>query len=219
MPRDLPYIFSGALLLAILLLASAVHAYGPVDADGFEHPALAQDSDHEFNLVRQINTYYNDFKRVSDARLWGRSDYWAAPDEVIRVGAGDCEDLAIAKYFALRESGIEAARLRLAYGRVFRAAPDRLESHIVLLYRVADEQAGRRGWFVLDNLTAAPDPLAQRTDLILSLAFNEDQVIALYADRRERILGAAISLPLWSDLLSRHRMLRSSAALASTASW
>ncbi|MCH8926110.1 MAG: transglutaminase-like cysteine peptidase, partial [Proteobacteria bacterium] len=41
------------------------------------------------------------------------SEYWAAPDEFMAY-SGDCEDYAIAKFFALRELGFANQELRIA---------------------------------------------------------------------------------------------------------
>ena len=49
---------------------------------------------------------------IQDVANWGESDRWAAPAEFFARG-GDCEDYAIAKYFALRELGVPSERLRI----------------------------------------------------------------------------------------------------------
>ena len=196
-----------------LLLCSLVPATFPTALFARDWPAytdvqqtaLSQPS-REFEVVRGINDHYNSFTRVSDDKLWGRTDYWAAPDELQRVGAGDCEDLAIAKYFALREANVDAARMRLAYGQVYRAELGRIESHIVLLYRSSAGQA----WWVLDNLTEKPAPLWERGDLKLTMLFNEQQVALLHFGMTEQVIGQAQALPIWAELLQRHRLLRAS---------
>jgi hypothetical protein len=38
---------------------------------------------------------------------------WLSPLDVLRLGAGDCKDYALAKYFALRQADISPERLRL----------------------------------------------------------------------------------------------------------
>jgi len=56
-------------------------------------------------LIR-VQTLFDDFPYRSDPDLWHRPDYWASPLEFMRARSGDCEDFAIAKYFALRELGV-----------------------------------------------------------------------------------------------------------------
>ncbi|MGF1641989.1 MAG: transglutaminase-like cysteine peptidase [Rhodospirillales bacterium] len=60
-----------------------------------------------------VNAYMNARPYVSDLRNWGEKDYWATPGEFL-TRSGDCEDYAIAKFFALRRLGWSAESLRLA---------------------------------------------------------------------------------------------------------
>jgi predicted transglutaminase-like cysteine proteinase len=78
---------------------------------------------------------------MSDLAQYGVIDRWAAPLEALARGAGDCEDYAIAKYAALRASGIGEEDLRLVVVRDVKLRED----HAVLAARLD----GR--WLVLDN--------------------------------------------------------------------
>jgi predicted transglutaminase-like cysteine proteinase len=60
-----------------------------------------------------VNAYMNARPYVTDAENWGRKDYWATPAEFL-TRSGDCEDYAIAKFFALKRLGWNADALRLA---------------------------------------------------------------------------------------------------------
>jgi predicted transglutaminase-like cysteine proteinase len=60
-----------------------------------------------------VNAYMNARPYVSDASNWGKKDYWATPAEFL-TRSGDCEDFAIAKFFALKRLGWSADALRLA---------------------------------------------------------------------------------------------------------
>jgi predicted transglutaminase-like cysteine proteinase len=80
---------------------------------------------------------------VSDWKQYGLEDYWAAPFTTLGSGAGDCEDYAIVKYFALRMSGISADSLRLVIVRDIR----RRTKHAVVTVRHNNE------WLILDNRT------------------------------------------------------------------
>jgi predicted transglutaminase-like cysteine proteinase len=60
-----------------------------------------------------VNAYMNARPYVTDAKNWGQKDYWATPAEFL-ARSGDCEDYAIAKFFALKRLGWNADALRLA---------------------------------------------------------------------------------------------------------
>ena len=55
----------------------------------------------------------------SDAEAFGRREYWASPSDFMSR-SGDCEDFAIAKYFALRQLGFDKQELRIVvlYDRI-----------------------------------------------------------------------------------------------------
>jgi len=67
----------------------------------------------------QVNRYVNEIQYMQDVANWGESDHWAAPAEFFANG-GDCEDYAIAKYFALRQLGFNKEKLRIVvlYDRI-----------------------------------------------------------------------------------------------------
>lgn len=156
---------------------------------------------HEYAQVEAVQAYFNRLRRISDADLWGRNDYWATPDELLRAGGGDCEDLATAKYFKLRELGVPTERLRLAYARVFDNQRQVIEPHMVLWYRydVASD------WQVLDSLTPQIQYLSLRTDLLPRLIFNENHVAYWHADGGETRLGGPELIGRWQELLRRQQ--------------
>ncbi len=65
-----------------------------------------------FDRVAEVHARLNRRPYVADAANYGHADYWAAPSEFLAAG-GDCEDFAIAKYFALRALGVDAKDLRV----------------------------------------------------------------------------------------------------------
>ncbi|MBI5462530.1 MAG: transglutaminase-like cysteine peptidase [Gammaproteobacteria bacterium] len=162
---------------------------------------------NEFQHVEQVNEFFNRLARIPDRRLWGQEDYWAAPDEVMRVGGGDCEDLAAAKYFSLRELGVPAERLRLVYARVLDIQRQRIEPHVVLWYRPDVDADASREWLVLDSLRSDIRPRTQRGDLLSWLTFNEVQVARLTPSGVENPLGGTELLKPWNILLARHNAL------------
>ncbi|MFO1059857.1 MAG: transglutaminase-like cysteine peptidase [Dongiaceae bacterium] len=72
------------------------------------------------------------FRYRSDQDLFGVRDYWETPDQVVRLGAADCDGFAIFKFWAARLAGVPDDALALLIG--FRS--DRRAMHAVLL--VAD---------------------------------------------------------------------------------
>ena len=92
--------------------------------------------------IAEINRAINlTIKSVDDMTQYGVRDLWASPLMTFASGAGDCEDLAIAKYVALHEIGFSDEDLRLVI------VHDRLakEDHAV----TAIHYDGR--WLILDN--------------------------------------------------------------------
>ncbi len=87
-----------------------------------------------------VNAYMNERPYTPDAKNWGEKDYWATPAEFLSR-SGDCEDFAIAKFFALKRLGWNADALRLVAVKDL----DRGEGHAVL---VAFD--GAESW-MLDN--------------------------------------------------------------------
>ncbi len=62
--------------------------------------------------IAKVNLYVNQFDYEEDSRNFGEVDYWATPLEFFQAN-GDCEDFAIAKYFALRRLGFSDGDLRI----------------------------------------------------------------------------------------------------------
>lgn len=69
--------------------------------------------------VHSVNQFFNRWPYKSDDEAFGRREYWASPTTFM-VHSGDCEDYAIAKYFALRSLGFDKDELRIVvlYDRI-----------------------------------------------------------------------------------------------------
>lgn len=120
----------------------------------------------ELSKVERVNTFFNSLAWLPDDENWGMEDYWATPLETLLRGAGDCEDLAIAKYFTLLDVGVDEDRLRLSY--VWRLHEGGREAHLVLAYY---PETGSEPW-ILDNLAAEALALSEREDLEKVYSFN-----------------------------------------------
>src|SRR6266478_6778177 len=90
----------------------------------------------------EINRAINlKLKPVSDLALYGAEDVWSPPLATLAIGAGDCEDYAIAKFVALQEAGVSPDDLRIVILR----DDLREEDHAVVAARLDGN------WLTLDN--------------------------------------------------------------------
>lgn len=92
--------------------------------------------------LRKVNTYWNQNPYREDQEVWGKPDYWAIPAQFIDK-SGDCEDYAIAKYFTLKELGIDPASMRIV---VLRDNIRNLAHAVLAVYYNNDI-------YILDNVT------------------------------------------------------------------
>ena len=117
--------------------------------------------------LRAVNEFYN--RRIAfldDTEVWRQVDYWASPVETLDQGRGDCEDYAIAKYFALVAVGVPVHRLRRVYVRA--QLNGGVQAHKVLAYYAAPEAEP----LILDNLVSEIRPASRRPDLAPVFSFN-----------------------------------------------
>jgi predicted transglutaminase-like cysteine proteinase len=142
--------------------------------------------------LAKINDYFNAIPYRQDASLWKKRDYWATPFELIGVQGGDCEDYAIAKYFALREMGFPKTKLRISYVKSIELD----QAHMVLAY-YPDQNADP---LILDNIEKRIRPAAQRTDLVPVYSFNGDNLWQAINRLQGVKIGDASRLRLWSEL-------------------
>lgn len=91
-----------------------------------------------------VNSWANaKIRYVEDRELYGKADYWAAAGETLRRGAGDCEDIAIAKMQVLAAMGVPRDAMYLTIARDLARAAD----HAVLVVRLDGQN------WLLDNAT------------------------------------------------------------------
>jgi predicted transglutaminase-like cysteine proteinase len=153
-----------------------------------------------YNLPEQekldrVNAFFNaNVQFIDDQALWDKKDYWATPIETLSVGGGDCEDYAIAKYFTLKQLGVDENKLRLTYVK----AVELNQAHMVLTYF----ENKRAVPLVLDNLIIEIKYATQRTDLIPVYSFNGTGLWLTKPKQNQRVSDAA-RLSLWQNLLLR----------------
>ena len=92
----------------------------------------------------------------TDAEQWGVADRWSTPLQTFATGFGDCEDYAIAKYVALRQSGVPASDLRMVLGYDSRRTGGQMRGQMTGHAVLAARSEG--SWLVLDNLAQRPWP-------------------------------------------------------------
>jgi predicted transglutaminase-like cysteine proteinase len=207
---------AAALLLALLGACSlprawdsdraqqAAHHLGPRAVQSLQSlqsvMAGAVESD-EAGRLEAINQFFN--RHIvfrEDEQVWGVGDHWASPLETLSKGVGDCEDFAIAKYFALLAGGTPASRLRLVYVRLqIGGAGGPTQAHMVLAH-YASPQAEP---LILDNLVSEIRPASRRTDLTPVFSFNSE---GLWQGAGAQTMGdPAVRLSRWRDVLTRAR--------------
>ena len=146
--------------------------------------------------LQRVNDFFNaNVQFISDLALWGKEDYWATPIEMLSVGAGDCEDYSIAKYFTLKQLGVDEAKLRLTYVKAVEIG----QAHMVLTYF----ENKRSVPLVLDNLITDIKPATQRKDLVPVYSFNGTGLWLAKARGEGQRVGDSSRLSLWEDLEKR----------------
>ncbi|ANO34143.1 transglutaminase-like cysteine peptidase [Vibrio breoganii] len=153
----------------------------------------------ELEQLKLINDFFNQFMFVDDIYLWGKKDYWATPMEFVGVGAGDCEDFTIAKYFSLLELGIDENKLRLIYGK----AVELNQFHMVVAYYPTPNSVP----LVLDNLDFRILPASQRPDIVPIYSFNGDHLWLAKESIQGKVAGKSSRLSLWNQVRERQKKL------------
>lgn len=156
----------------------------------------------ESEKIRRVNDFFN--RRIEyreDVDIWGQTDYWATPLEVMGRGEADCEDFAIAKYFSLLILGIPPDRLRITYvrARIGGSYSSTSIAHMVLGYypNAFDEP------LILDNLLNDIRPASRRPDLTPVFSFNSEGLWMGTAPGGASSGSSTARLSRWRDLLSR----------------
>jgi predicted transglutaminase-like cysteine proteinase len=95
-----------------------------------------------FEQLKTVNAYFNRWPYRLDIDVYGESEYWATPQEFLRL-SGDCEDYSITKYYALKQLGVPVDTMRI----VMLIDSIRGIAHAVLAVKQGEET------YVLDNLS------------------------------------------------------------------
>ena len=149
------------------------------------------------NKIKNVNDFFNKILYKTDLSTWGVKDYWATPFEFMGIGAGDCEDYAIAKYFSLIKLGIPDEKLRITYVSYKKANSKFEQAHMVLTYyhKVGVEPV------VLDNINKTLQIASKRPDLKPVYSFNASGLWQAKTKGEARVGNN--ELKSWKDLMSR----------------
>ncbi|MBH9553161.1 transglutaminase-like cysteine peptidase [Inhella gelatinilytica] len=148
--------------------------------------------------VRSVNDFVNGrLEWTDDQTVWGMVDYWASPLETLDKGRGDCEDLAMAKYFMLLAEGVPESSLRMVYVRA--QLDGRPQAHMVLAWYPTPQS---EPW-ILDNLDPVLKKASDRPDLAPVFSFNAE---GLWQGVGATTAGNPLArLSVWRDALARAR--------------
>ena len=124
------------------------------------------------NKLKIVNNYFNKLKYSSDIKKWKTNDYWATPYEFLEAGSGDCEDFAIAKYFTLKELGVDENKLKLTYAKLSKDN----KAHIVLSYYHKKNYIP----IILDNVNKKLQISTKRKDLKELRVINKDVIYSKF---------------------------------------
>jgi predicted transglutaminase-like cysteine proteinase len=149
----------------------------------------------ELDMLENVNRFFNMFHFIEDIDLWGVKNYWATPLEFIGVNGGDCEDYSIAKYFTLRELGIDDKKMRITMV----TAKGLNQYHMVLAYYETPSSVP----LILDNLDGEIKPANLRTDLDPVFSFNGTQLWLNKERGGDELKGKSSRLQQWRDLRQR----------------
>lgn len=149
--------------------------------------------------LKMVNDFFNKIKYKRDMKHWKKKDYWASPFEFLGTGAGDCEDYAIAKYFALRKLGIADEKLKITYVKLMHKRTKFEEAHMVLNYYHKPNSIP----IVLDNINKKLKLASKRKDLKPVYSFNAAGLWRAQNKGRTNIKVGGNNLKNWKAMMER----------------
>ncbi len=160
----------------------------------WENLIRSDNSTSDLEKLEKVNAFMNKIPYGEDIDVWGVDDYWATPIEFLGIGAGDCEDYAIAKYFTLKAMGFADEKLNITYVKAVKLN----RTHMVLTYvnKPGDEP------LVLDNLIDTIKPASGRQDLLPIFSFNGTNLWMAQQRGQGKVTDSSRLRP-WRELLKR----------------
>lgn len=120
---------------------------------------------NDIKKLNSVNTWVNFIKYKSDKKIYGVNDYWATLYEFIGKNRGDCEDFTIAKYYILKELGVDPEKLKFTYV-IYKDRKGKKISHMVLSYFRVNPPKSKKDILILDNNNRLVLPASKRPDLV-----------------------------------------------------
>ncbi len=132
----------------------------------------------EMQKLQKINAFFNESQYETDKKIYKQKDYWATPFEFLGNDKGDSEDFVFAKYFTLKELGVNPRKLFFTYvkSKKLKAA------YMVLVYYKSKKSMP----YILDSLNFKVLPANKRADLVPVYSFNAASI-----DKGGKSAGAA----------------------------
>lgn len=121
--------------------------------------------DTDIKKLNVVNTWVNHIRYASDRKVYGVSDYWATLYEFVGKGMGDCEDYTIAKYYILKDLGINPKRMKFTYV-VYKNRRGKRISHMVLSYLKVPRPKTKNDILILGNNNRLVLPASKRHDIV-----------------------------------------------------
>lgn len=150
----------------------------------------------EKEQLEAVNNFFNSHVTfISDQKHWGQEDYWATPFESLTTQGADCEDYVIAKYYTLKELGVEVEKMRITYVKALRIN----QAHMVLTYFPTPDAIP----LVLDNLITQIVSADRRKDLEPVYSFNGSGMWLERMKGQGIRMGNPNKLDLWTGLRLR----------------
>lgn len=102
----------------------------------YVYPSTSYPNPCVWKLI-QINREVNGMiKQMGDKRNYDKKEYWATTDEILKRGAGDCEDIAFVKYRKMFEAGFPRDRIGIVC----------VKGHAFAIYQYRHDD-----FYILDN--------------------------------------------------------------------
>lgn len=128
-----------------------------------EARAILASGDPLDSRLEAVNRWVNHtIAYADDWALFKKADYWAGPRRTLKLGKGDCEDIALLKMHMLLAAGVDPDDMYLTIARDLVRRAD----HAVLIVRTP------AGYRMLDNATDTVLDAAQGYDYQPVLSFN-----------------------------------------------
>jgi len=119
----------------------------------------------DLKKLNVVNTWVNQLRYKSDKQVYGVNDYWATLYEFVGKNMGDCEDYTIAKYYILKELGVDPKRMKFTYV-IYKNRRGKKISHMVLSYLKVARPKTTSDILILGNNNRLVLPANKRKDIV-----------------------------------------------------